>query len=111
MLRARVLWARLRRGRGARMATVVSSALFGSWHVLPSLGVAADNDAVGTVVGKGHIRPGHLGAGNRPFTGLAGVVFFELRRRSGSVPAPAGLHGAVNGLGVLAAAVWAWGSR
>ncbi|HTQ88381.1 MAG TPA: hypothetical protein VMK84_02695 [Streptosporangiaceae bacterium] len=45
------------------------------------------------------------------FTGLAGVVFFELRRRSGSVPAPAGLHGAVNGLGVLAAAVWAWGSR
>jgi len=45
------------------------------------------------------------------FPGLAGVVFFELRRRSGSVPAPAGLHGAVNGLGVLAAAVWAWGSR
>ncbi len=46
------------------------------------------------------------------FTGLAGVVFCELRRRSGSLLASAGLHWATNGLGVLAsAAVWAWGSR
>ena len=43
------------------------------------------------------------------FTSLAGVVFCELRRRSGSLLAPAGLHWAVNGLAVLAAAaVWAW---
>jgi membrane protease YdiL (CAAX protease family) len=46
------------------------------------------------------------------FTGLAGVVFCELRRRSGSLLAPAGLHWATNGLGVLAAAaVWAWGTQ
>jgi membrane protease YdiL (CAAX protease family) len=46
------------------------------------------------------------------FTGLAGVVFCELRRRSGSLLASAGLHWATNGLGVLvAAAVWAWGTR
>jgi CAAX protease family protein len=39
------------------------------------------------------------------------VVFCELRRRSGSLLAPAGLHWAVNGLAVLAsAAVWAWGT-
>jgi len=45
------------------------------------------------------------------FTGLAGVVFCELRRRSGSLLAPAGLHWATNGLGVLAAtAIWMWGS-
>jgi membrane protease YdiL (CAAX protease family) len=42
------------------------------------------------------------------FTTLAGVVFAELRRRSGSLLAPIGLHWATNGLGVLAAArVWA----
>ena len=43
------------------------------------------------------------------FTAASGVVFCELRRRSGSLLAPAGLHWAVNGLSVLAsAAVWAW---
>jgi membrane protease YdiL (CAAX protease family) len=42
------------------------------------------------------------------FTTLAGIVFAELRRRSGSLVAPIGLHWATNGLGVLAAArVWA----
>ena len=36
----------------------------------------------------------------------------KLRRRSGSLLAPAGLHWATNGLGVLvAAAVWAWVPR
>ena len=41
------------------------------------------------------------------FTALAGVVFAELRRRSGSIVAPLGLHWATNGLAVVAAArVW-----
>jgi uncharacterized protein len=45
------------------------------------------------------------------FTALSGVVFCELRRRSGSILAPAALHWATNGLSVLAsAAVWAWGT-
>ena len=42
----------------------------------------------------------------------SGVVFCELRRRSGSLLASAGLHWATNGLSVLAsAAVWAWATR
>ena len=46
------------------------------------------------------------------FTGLSGVVFCELRRRSGSLLASAGLHWATNGLGVLtSAALWAWAPR
>jgi uncharacterized protein len=46
------------------------------------------------------------------FTALAGVLFCELRRRSGSLLASIGLHWATNGLGVLAAAsIWAWASR
>jgi hypothetical protein len=47
--------------------SLVSSALFGWWHVLPSLGLAA------TVL----------------FTGLAGVVFCELQGCSGRLLAPA----------------------
>ena len=46
--------------------------------------------------------------GTVAFTTFAGVVFAELRRGSGSLLAPFGLHWATNGLGVLAAAVvWA----
>jgi membrane protease YdiL (CAAX protease family) len=39
------------------------------------------------------------------FTTIAGLVLGELRRRSGSLLAAAGLHWAVNGVGVLMAAV------
>lgn len=46
------------------------------------------------------------------FTAASGVVFCELRRRSGSLLAPAALPWATNGLSVLAsAAVWAWATR
>jgi membrane protease YdiL (CAAX protease family) len=107
-----VLWALLRRWRGTRAATAISSALFGLWHVLPSLGLAGDNEAIGSAVGKGTSGEAISVLGTVAFTGLAGVVFCELRRRSGSLLAPAGLHWAVNGLGVLAAAaVWAWGTQ
>jgi membrane protease YdiL (CAAX protease family) len=107
-----VLWGLLRRGHGTWVATVVSSALFGVWHVLPSLSLATNNQAIGSAVGKGTSGEAISVLGTVLFTGLAGVVFCELRRRSGSLLASAGLHWAVNGLGVLAAAsVWAWGSR
>ena len=107
-----VLWGLLRRGRGTVTATVVSSALFGLWHVLPSLGLAADNQAIGSTVGKGTSGQATAVLGTVLFTGLAGVVFCELRRRSGSLLASIGLHWATNGLGVLtAAAIWSWASR
>jgi len=107
-----VLWGLVRRARGPWTATIVSSALFGLWHVLPSLGLAADNQAIGDAVGKGTSGRVVSVLGTVLFTGLAGVVFCELRRRSGSLLASAGLHWATNGLGVVtAAAVWAWATR
>jgi membrane protease YdiL (CAAX protease family) len=107
-----VLWGLVRKGRGALIATVVSSVLFGLWHVLPSLGLAGDNQAVGDAVGKGTAGQVLSVLGTVLFTGLSGVVFCELRRRSGSLLASAGLHWATNGLGVLAsAAVWGWATR
>jgi membrane protease YdiL (CAAX protease family) len=107
-----VLWGLLRRVRGTGTATVVSSALFGLWHVLPSLGLAADNEAIGGAVGRGRSAQAATVLATVLFTALSGVVFCELRRRSGSILASAGLHWATNALSVLAsAAVWAWGTR
>lgn len=107
-----VLWGLLRRVRGTATATIVSSLLFGLWHVLPSLGLATDNEAIGGAVGRGRSAQVLTVLGTVAFTTLAGVVFCELRRRSGSILASAGLHWATNALSVLAAAaVWAWGTR
>ena len=106
-----VLWGLIRRRHGTVAATAVSSALFGVWHVLPSLGLAASDQAIGSTVGHGTSGQAVSVLGTVLFTGLAGVVFCEVRRRSDSLLASVGLHWATNGLGVLAAAaVWAWGS-
>jgi membrane protease YdiL (CAAX protease family) len=107
-----VLWGLFRRLRGTAVATAASSALFGLWHILPSLGLASDNEAIGGAVGTGQSAQLVTVAGTVLFTAASGVVFCELRRRSGSVLASAGLHWATNGLAVLAsAAVWAWAPR
>jgi len=79
------------------------------WHVLPSLDLAASDQAIGSTVGRGSSGQAVSVLATVLFTFLAGVVFCELRRRSGSLLASAGLHWATNGLGVLAAAaIWAW---
>lgn len=107
-----VLWGLLRRAWGTGAATVVSSVLFGVWHVLPSLRLTSDNEAVSGVLGRSSSAEVWTVLGSVLFTALAGVVFCELRRRSGSVLASASLHWATNGLSVLASsAVWAWGTR
>lgn len=100
-----VLWAMINRAAGPVWATAGSSLLFGLWHVLPSLRMAANNQAVGAVLGAG--RPVHLVLFAVGSTAVAGVLFCELRRRSGSLLAPMGLHWATNGLGyVFAALAW-----
>jgi CAAX protease family protein len=103
-----VLLGLVQRHRGPGSAKLFSSGLFGLWHVLPSLRLSAANPAVGLVVGVGSGGQwlGVLAAVG--FTALAGLLLCELRRRSGSLLAAAGLHWATNALGVvLTAAVWA----
>jgi membrane protease YdiL (CAAX protease family) len=103
-----VLLGLVRRHRGAGWASVSSSSLFGLWHILPSLRLNRANQAVGTVVGAGTAGQVLTVLGAVGFTALAGLLLCELRRRSGSLLAAAGLHWATNGLGVvLATAVWA----
>jgi uncharacterized protein len=107
-----VLWGLFRRLGGTVLATAASSVLFGLWHILPSLNLATDNEAIGNTLGSGKSAQVTAVLGTVLFTTASGVVFCELRRRSGSILASAGLHWAVNGLSVLAsAAVWAWATR
>lgn len=99
-----VLMGLVRKHRGATWASITSSVLFGMWHILPSLRLGQANQAVGAVLGASRILP-VLGA--VAFTGLAGLLLCELRRRSGSLLAAAALHWATNGLGLLLAAALA----
>ncbi len=106
-----VLWAVLSRHATTWRVLLASSALFGLWHILPSRHVATANDGVGDVLqGVGVAGAGAAAlviVGIVLFTTIGGVVAGELRRRSGSVIASAGMHWATNSLGVLFGVV-AW---
>jgi membrane protease YdiL (CAAX protease family) len=87
------------------VAIAMSSALFGLWHVLPSIGFESVNpvaeDTVGTLPSWVTV------VGSVLFTAVAGVVFCWLRDRSRSLLAPMALHWGTNSLGYLFA-WWAW---
>jgi membrane protease YdiL (CAAX protease family) len=97
-----VLWALLCRRHGRRVATAGSSVLFGLWHVAPALGGGATNEVAAGAVGGGVAGTAIRVAGTVLVTGLAGVGFCWLRTASGSLLAPALVHWATNGLGLLA---------
>lgn len=105
-----VLWALVEEKAGAAWATAVTAVLFGLWHVLPALDLARTNSAV---AGSGRrTRLAVAVAGTVLFTTAAGVLFAELRRRSGSLLAPMLLHWATNAAGVLGSAlVWSISRR
>ena len=94
-----VLFSMLARRYGVIWGLVISSVLFGLWHILPSIGTHEQNPALGSVVGGG-MRGNILAVAlSVVTTTVAGVVFGGLRLVSGSVLAPMGLHWATNGLG------------
>jgi membrane protease YdiL (CAAX protease family) len=105
-----VLFGLFRRFGGASWASGISSGLFGAWHILPSMRLGAANYAVGAAFGPaGGAAQVLMVATVVGFTAIAGVLLCELRRRSGSLLAAAGLHWATNGLGVLLTAlIWTW---
>lgn len=71
----------------------LASALFGLWHLLPAHEEASAN----------RTAPGRCMAGTVISTTIAGGILHRLRTRAGHVAAPAALHFATNGLGLLAA--------
>jgi membrane protease YdiL (CAAX protease family) len=100
-----VLLALLGRRHDVRTATLVSSALFGLWHVLASLGGGAANAMLAGAVGGDTAGTAARVVATVLFTSLAGVVLCWLRLRSRSLLAPALAHWTVNGLGVMVALV------
>ncbi len=82
-------------GGGWWRATLVSSGLFGLWHVLPSMGA-------GNAV-SGALGPSGAVVGTVLFTAAAGVVFRAWQRWSGHLVTPMLLHVATNSLGALVA--------
>jgi CAAX protease family protein len=55
---------------------VVPSVLFGLWHVLPSLGLAADNEAISATVGRGR---------SAQVVTVVGTVLFTAASRRGDL--------------------------
>ncbi|MFF4899853.1 CPBP family intramembrane glutamic endopeptidase [Streptomyces sp. NPDC001068] len=94
-----VLFALLRRLRTATTAAVLSSVLFGLWHILPSLNLNRDKPTLGSVFGESVAGAVLVDVGAVLFTALAGCLLCWLRDRSGSLLAPMALHWAVNALG------------
>lgn len=87
--------------------TLVSSGLFGLWHVLPALGMAKANTGIGTAIGR-------WGAAGQTVatvlaTSGAGVLLSIYRRWGGHLVAPMLVHVATNSLGTLLA--WATFAR
>lgn len=103
-----VLWGMLSRHAGAVRTLLLSSALFGLWHLLPAFHVQAMNRGVGAAAGRaGGAATLLVVLGTVALTAAGGLIAGELRRRSGSLFASVGMHWATNGLGVLFG-VFAW---
>jgi membrane protease YdiL (CAAX protease family) len=94
-----VLWGMLSRYLRPWQVLVTTSGLFGLWHVIPALRVGGTNRGVSDAVGVAGSAA--VVVGTVLLTTIGGLVFGELRRRSGSVLASAGAHWATNALGVL----------
>jgi membrane protease YdiL (CAAX protease family) len=102
-----VLWGMLSRHTRMWQTLLASSVLFGLWHILPAT-ASASNQAIGAAVGGlGAFGPILVVTGTIAFTALGGFVAGELRRRTGSLLAPVGMHWATNALGVIFGVV-AW---
>ena len=82
---------------GVAWATVISSVLFGLWHVQPAIGVVTSHPSVERFNGASAVAAAVL------VSSLIGAALCELRRRSGSLLAPAALHWTANALGYVAA--------
>jgi membrane protease YdiL (CAAX protease family) len=93
-----MLWGMLGRHLSQWGVLVTTAILFGLWHVLPALHVGSANRGVSGAIGGSRWI---VVTATVAFTALGGLVFGELRRRSGSVLAAMGAHWATNALGVL----------
>lgn len=95
-----VLFGALARSSDRARAALASSAVFGLWHVRPTLGLLDANDVADDPAARaGAVAVAVLA------TAAGGVFFCALRVRSASTLAPIIAHTSTNSLGLLASAV------
>jgi CAAX protease family protein len=87
---------------GPWRASLITSALFGLWHIAPTLHTMSDNHVfrgeAGSVAGRVLLVLGSIAV-----TFVAGLIFCWLRLRSRSLIAPVMAHVATNGLALTVA--------
>lgn len=90
---------------GETTALIVSSVIFGLWHILPSIDSLAKNDAALNILGSR--KRWHFAgiAGVVVVTAVAGAGFSYLRILSGSLLAPWLVHWAINSSGTITSAI------
>jgi membrane protease YdiL (CAAX protease family) len=87
------------REEGTAIATVISCAVFGLWHVAPAATMVREN-----VPGAAPALLARSVAGTVVVTGLAGAALVWLRVETGSLAAPFAAHAGVNALATFAGA-------
>ena len=87
---------------GPWRASLITSVLFGLWHILPTLHTMKDNRAV-AVASASIAGQSLVVAGSVAVTFVAGLIFCWLRLRSRSLIAPIMAHVATNGLALTVA--------
>lgn len=92
------LYALFRRNHSKFKAAVMSSALFGIWHILPTI----DSLNGGNSMGSGRTRRMAALLGTVLATGLAGLGFIVLREKGRSIATPVVVHGTINVVAFLA---------
>lgn len=92
------LYALFRRNHSKFKAALMSSALFGIWHILPTI----DSLNGGNSMGSSRIRRMATLIGTVVSTGLAGLGFVALREKGRSIATPVVVHGAINVVAFLA---------
>jgi membrane protease YdiL (CAAX protease family) len=95
-----VLIALLMRVASTVTAVATSSALFGLWHILPTLSALRVNDIGGGPAARAAAVGGAVVA-----TGIGGVILCWLRLRTGSLVAPVVVHTATNSFAIASAFV------
>jgi len=95
----------LLRVRSRRLAIVWTSAIFGLWHILPSLGIAQSSRAFSNAIGASDHSQLISIASVVVATFFGSLVFSWLRLRSKSLIAPILAHWAINAIALLFAAL------
>lgn len=86
-------------------ALLISSVIFGLWHIFPTINTLESNDGVASTIKDKKVRKAGSILGAVAVTFVAGLIFGWLRIISNSIIAPWLVHWSINASGILGIAV------